>query len=225
MNNKKNSGLNIPPIKILFSDEHISFLIRPLEEKDAKTIYTAVEESKKILAPFLEWAHQEWTEEKQALRLRKAFENYYLNQEYELGVFSSTDHQFLMAASWTRGKTQNNQSLEIGFWTHLDHCCKGFATCVTKILIVSAFDFMNCDRVEIRCRPNNLASKKVIENCGFHFEGKIRNYFNEPSKKMIENGFNIDRSCLQYSLIADDVKKLAWYLPVRKKMGFISKSF
>ena len=66
MNNKKNSGLNIPPIKILFSDEHISFLIRPLEEKDAKTIYTAVEESKKILAPFLEWAHQEWTEENPA---------------------------------------------------------------------------------------------------------------------------------------------------------------
>jgi RimJ/RimL family protein N-acetyltransferase len=214
--------LNTAPIRILFSDEHRSLLIRPLEEKDGAVIHSAAQKSKKILIPFLEWAHKRWTKEKQSLRLRKTFKNYHINKEYELGVFSLADGLFLMAASWTTGKSQNRKSLEIGYWTCLDHCRKGLATSITQILIVCAFDFMNCDRIEVRCRPNNAASKRVIERCGFHFEGKIRNYFNPPTQQMINNGFDVERSCLQYALVPEDIKHLDWYLPIRKKTRFIS---
>jgi len=220
MNSKKDC-INAPPRRILFSDKHTPLLIRPLEETDANIIHSAVEESKRMLNPFLEWIHEGWTEKKQALRLRKAFENYYLNKEYELGVFSPDDDQFLMAASWTPGKTQNKKSLEIGYWTHIDQCGKGLATLVTQILIICAFDFMNCDRVEVRCRTGNTASRKVIEKCRFHFEGEVRNYFNEPTEQMIGNGFSVERSCLQYALIPEDAKSLDWYSPTGEKTTFI----
>ncbi|NGX46413.1 MAG: hypothetical protein K940chlam2_01603 [Chlamydiae bacterium] len=213
-----------PPAKIIFSGKPTPLIIRPLEETDAHLIHSAVASSKQILLPFLEWAHDDWTEKKQALRLRKAFENYYLNAEYELGVFSSANNQFLMAANWTPRKTQNSNSLEIGYWTHIDHCRKGLATLVTQILIICAFDFMNCDRLEIRSRPNNIASRKVIEKCGFHSEGEIQNYFNEATTQMIANGFDRDRSCLQYALIPQDAKNLEWYPAIRKDMNFISKT-
>jgi len=220
--NSNNDRINVPPMKILFSDERTPLLIRPLEETDAKVVHSAVEKSKKTLTPFLEWAHEEWTRKKQALRLRKAFENYYLNKEYELGVFSPVDNQFLMAASWTPGKTQNKKSLEIGYWTHSDHCGKGLATLVTQILIIGAFDFMNSDRIEIRCRPSNIASRKVIEKCGFHFEGEIRNYYDKPTKQMIENGFKPERNCLQYALISEEQNQHKWYPQICKKISFIS---
>lgn len=80
---------------------------------------------------------------------------------------------------------------------------------------------MNCDRVELRCRPDNIASKKVIEKCGFHFEGEVRNYFSEPTKQMISNGFSSERNSLQYALIPEDAKHLDWYSVVRKKMTII----
>lgn len=129
-----------------------------------------------------------------------------------------------MAASWTPGTTQNSKSLEIGYWTHIDHCGKGLATVVSRILIVAAFEFMKADRVAVRCKKENIASQKVIERCGFRFEGEIRNYFNSPTKMMIDNGLLPERNCLQYALIPEDVQTLNWYSSIRAKLDFVPRS-
>lgn len=52
-------GLNIPPKRILYNDGENSLIIRPLEEKDAECLNEAVERSKDILKPFLDWVHQD----------------------------------------------------------------------------------------------------------------------------------------------------------------------
>lgn len=211
-------NLNMPPKKILYHDDAFYLLIRPLEESDAACLNVAIAKSIKILHPFLDWSHEEWSLEKQAARLHKAHDSYYLGDQYEFGIFSFINHDFLMSASLSKGKTANIKTLEIGYWTSLDHCRKGLGTLVAKILIIVAFDVIKADRVEARCRKLNAASKKIIQNCGFQFEGLIRNYFNLPSIKMIKNGFSLDRDCLQYGLIPEDIRSLFWYSEIKRRL-------
>ena len=213
--------LNPPPKKIVFRGELISLIIRPLDGGDAECICKAVKKSEEILKPFLDWPHQDWTLERQAARLRKARINYDIGNEYELGVFCPTKGEFLMAASWSPAKTQNKKSLEIGYWTHIDHCRKGLATLVSQILVIIAFDFMGCDRIEVRCKKGNIASQRVVEKCGFRFEGEARNYFALPTETMLTNGYSPERASLQYALIPEDKEYLTWYQPILEKLGVI----
>ena len=165
-----------PPTEILYDDGITSLVIRPLREEDAPLLNRAVQESLNNLLPFMDWAHGELNEKNQLNRIIYSKERYLSGIEYDFAVFDAAGN-FLVSASWHPSRTRNKKCLEIGYWTHVNHCKKGLATLVTKILTVVAFEFMGCDRVEIGCNKANNKSRKVIEKCGFIFEGEIRNYF------------------------------------------------
>ena len=44
-------------------------------------------------------------------------------------------------------------------------------------VIAFGFEKIGLHRVEIDCRPENTASKRVIENCGLTYEGTFRDFF------------------------------------------------
>lgn len=69
---------------------------------------------------------------------------------------------------------------------------KGFATESTNSLIKFGFETINLNKVQISHMSHNIPSKKVIEKCGFTYEGKLRDYF-------YMNGKYIDR--LFYSIL------------------------
>ena len=54
---------------------------------------------------------------------------------------------------------------------------KGYATEATKAVIDYGFRQIGFHKVQICVRPSNLASKKVIDKCGFTYEGTLRDYF------------------------------------------------
>lgn len=99
------------------------------------------------------------------------------------------------------------------------HLNKGLATLFTKALTVVSFEHMECDRVEITCNKANKQSMRVIEKCGFVNEGEVRNYFTEPTLKMIENGFHPSGTSFLYSLIPQDIKKLYWFNEIRRHLS------
>lgn len=55
--------------------------------------------------------------------------------------------------------------------------CKGFATEATKAVIAYGFENMNLHKVQICTKTINIPSKRVIEKCGFTYEGTLRDYF------------------------------------------------
>ena len=55
--------------------------------------------------------------------------------------------------------------------------CKGFATEATQTVIAYGFEQMNLHKVQICTKTINLPSKRVIEKCGFTYEGTLRDYF------------------------------------------------
>lgn len=54
---------------------------------------------------------------------------------------------------------------------------KGYATEMTKAVIAFGFDKINFNRIEIDCRTENEASRRVIEKCGLTYEGVFRDFF------------------------------------------------
>lgn len=72
---------------------------------------------------------------------------------------------------------------------------KGFATEATKAVIQYGFDQINLHKVQICHKSINLPSRKVIEKCGFTYEGTLRDFF-------YQDGKYIDR--LYYSMVRDE---------------------
>ena len=68
-------------------------------------------------------------------------------------------------------------------WGEIEYCIgsayqgKGYATEATKAIIGYGFDKIGFNKVQICVRPSNIKSKKVIEKCGFEYEGTLRDYF------------------------------------------------
>lgn len=72
---------------------------------------------------------------------------------------------------------------------------KGYATEATKAVIDFGFKKAGFNKVQICVRPSNTPSKRVIEKCGFTYEGALRDYF------MINGQFE-DR--LYYSILKEE---------------------
>lgn len=70
-----------------------------------------------------------------------------------------------------------NHFAEIEYCIGSDFQCKGFATEATKAIIAYGFDKINLHKVQICTRTINKPSKRVIEKCGFTYEGTLRDYF------------------------------------------------
>ena len=54
---------------------------------------------------------------------------------------------------------------------------KGFATESTKAVMQFGFETINFHKIQICHREGNTASQKVIEKCGFKYEGALRDFF------------------------------------------------
>ncbi|MCM1269024.1 MAG: GNAT family N-acetyltransferase [Ruminococcus flavefaciens] len=70
-----------------------------------------------------------------------------------------------------------NHFAEIEYCIGSDFQCKGFATEATKAIIAYGFDKINLHKVQICTKTINKSSKRVIEKCGFTYEGTLRDYF------------------------------------------------
>jgi RimJ/RimL family protein N-acetyltransferase len=94
---------------------------------------------------------------------------------------------------------KEQEGAEMHYWINADHWNRGYCTESSKRMIVHVFDILNAHRLAITHRENNLPSKKVIEKCGFVYEGMQRDGLKRFGK--FEN-------VICYSMLRDDYKKL-----------------
>lgn len=65
---------------------------------------------------------------------------------------------------------------ELGYVLARDSWGRGYATEVARRLIVFGFNELGLRRITATCHPDNLASARVLEKAGLHFEGTIRDH-------------------------------------------------
>jgi RimJ/RimL family protein N-acetyltransferase len=64
----------------------------------------------------------------------------------------------------------------IGYWLGPEGRGRGLATRSVMLLASWAFAELGLSRLELTCAPENLASQRVAERCGFQREGLLRSH-------------------------------------------------
>jgi ribosomal-protein-alanine N-acetyltransferase len=65
---------------------------------------------------------------------------------------------------------------DLTFWVGRPFWGKGFGTAAVRIATAYAFDTLGLERVQAFVFDWNEASSRVLEHCGFTFEGRLRRY-------------------------------------------------
>jgi RimJ/RimL family protein N-acetyltransferase len=65
----------------------------------------------------------------------------------------------------------DGRTVELGYWLGEPHWNQGYATEATQALTDMAFRTRDIDQIDARCRVMNMASRRVIQKCGFQFQG------------------------------------------------------
>ncbi|MFB2552909.1 GNAT family N-acetyltransferase [Ensifer soli] len=65
----------------------------------------------------------------------------------------------------------DGRTVEIGYWLGEPHWNRGYATEAAQALIDMAFRTREIDGIDARCRVMNVASRRVIQKCGFQLQG------------------------------------------------------
>jgi RimJ/RimL family protein N-acetyltransferase len=64
------------------------------------------------------------------------------------------------------------RTVEIGFWLGEPSWNQGYMTEAAHALIDMVFRTRECvDQIDARCRVTNVASRRVVQKCGFQFQG------------------------------------------------------
>jgi RimJ/RimL family protein N-acetyltransferase len=85
----------------------------------------------------------------------------------------------------------------LGYWTRLGRQKEGLGHEVVLTLRRFVFDTLHFKRLEGWIDPENLASQKLAEKCGFKFEGRLRNFSHD--------NFGVLHDFLSYSIIPSDL--------------------
>ncbi|MDR1303497.1 MAG: GNAT family N-acetyltransferase [Puniceicoccales bacterium] len=65
---------------------------------------------------------------------------------------------------------------ELHYWLGKRHWGQGYGTEIARRVIAYAFEHIHLNRLEVNHMARNVRSQRVIEKCGFTFEGLMRSY-------------------------------------------------
>lgn len=86
-------------------------------------------------------------------------------------AITKTDNGEFLGCCGLEPHVNDADTLEIGYWLGERHWNKGYATEAAHALIDMAFRTRDIAWIDARCRVTNVASRRVIQKCGFQFQG------------------------------------------------------
>ncbi len=130
--------------------------------------------------------HREWTPLKpdgyytpafQETWLRNYFQRHNRGEQYRFGIFTSTDPELLIGtitlAAVEREFFQNGR---LGYSVDQQFCNRGVMTENLRKVMQFAFEKQGLHRLEASLMPHNIASRRVLEKCGFQKFGYSPQY-------------------------------------------------
>jgi RimJ/RimL family protein N-acetyltransferase len=82
---------------------------------------------------------------------------------------------------------------EIGYWLGVPHWGQGYATEAARALVDHAFEDLGLERLEAGARVSNPASRRVLEKCGFQWNGVVLRRIHAIASSAPVDRFRLDR--------------------------------
>ncbi len=101
------------------------------------------------------------------------------------------------------GIRKYNKVRTLGFSLARDYWNNGYMTCCVKMMIDYVFTKTDCEIIEVGHHSDNYASKRVIEKCGFNYDGRLCKY------KVLYDGRLVDADF--YSMTKEDYERMKRY--------------
>jgi len=194
--------------------------LRPTLMTDADEIVRAIEASLPELRRFMPWAHAPGGLREQLTRLRAVEADYFAGRDLVMGLFRG-DQMLAMAGLHARVPL-NPAALEVGYWAPTPHAGRGWTTLAVQALALYAIDRLGCDRLQVMCDEANLASRRVIEKCGFAFEGTLGAMTAAPGAALLAAGLvNTGRNPM-FALFPGTLEALSWVAPLRARLTYFN---
>lgn len=101
------------------------------------------------------------------------------------------------------GIRKYNKVKQLGFSLSEKYWNQGIMTEAVKLVIDYVFNKTDCEVLEVGHHSDNIASKKVIEHCGFIFDGRLCKYKKLYDGRLIDADF--------YSMTKEDYERMKKY--------------
>lgn len=165
-------------------------ILRRFEYSDNEAMRKYWISDEKIQSMYSEPVYQ--TEEEVRKLLDKYIASYEKEDYYRWAVLNRESQECIGQIAYFLVDSKNHFA-EIEYCIGSDFQCKGLATEATKAVIAFGFEKMNLHKVQICTKTINIPSKRVIEKCGFTYEGTLRDYFYMDGKYVGRLYFSILR--------------------------------
>jgi RimJ/RimL family protein N-acetyltransferase len=209
-----------PPRRVVCRAGGREIVLRPYELDDVDGMIAAVDASEPELRAWMPWSHLPRTREGEFDIVRGFVADYWAGKQYVMGVFSPAGD--VLGGVGLHPRTPlNARALEVGYWVHSAHAGKGIVTQAVRAAVVLAFDFFDCDRLQVQHDVDNGPSQRVVERCGFVHEGGMRNAITELDPKLYASGFKGTRTSRCYALLPGDLANLDWLAELRRETTLV----
>ncbi len=105
---------------------------------------------------------------------------------YWINVFSYNDGLYfaiarksdnrMIGSVGVSGVNRNHNRIEASYDLAKEYWGRGIMTKALKAVLKYAFEELKFNRIEAHAMPENISSQKVLEKCGFAFEGNLRQH-------------------------------------------------
>ena len=110
--------------------------------------------------------------------LEKYIASYDKSEMYRWGVFLKNEPDNCIGQVAFFIVDSKNELCEVEYCIGRSYQNKGYTTEAVKAITAHGFNTVGFNRIQVSCRHVNIPSKRVIEKCGFKYEGTLRQYFN-----------------------------------------------
>jgi ribosomal-protein-serine acetyltransferase len=143
-------------------------VLRQWEPADGPALHAAVNANLEHLRPWMPWIAQEpLTLADREARFAQWREEWFDGGDALYGVFA--DGEAVGGTGFHRRIGEGG--LEIGYWIHVDHVGRGYATELARALTTAALLQAGIDRVEIHHDRTNIISGRVPKRLGYTWIG------------------------------------------------------
>lgn len=171
--------------------------LRPFQEDDVEALYAYSKDEE--VGRNAGWKpHESLLESSDILHL------VFLNQSSVWAIERKSDRRLMGSIGLiTDSARQYGSARSLGYALGVDYWGQGYMTEAVRAAVRFGFGQMGLDLISATCYPDNPASRRVLEKCGFQYEGVLHR------AELLYNGQVKDHLC--FYLPHEKAGKLDWY--------------